>query len=151
MLPLHLPRLPLLQRRNLRPKLAHSLRQILIRLLRNTQNGLLSRQTLAASGPLQAGTSLARAGLELLLQHHPSGRREKGHGGKGPDKSVKVYIGPRTEGVAEAENQERQCRKGKSELGDEVGGKIVVLLLGSRTAGDGIEEEGADVATEICK
>lgn len=144
------PRLPLLQRRNLRLKLVHSLGKILIRLLRNAQDGLHSGQALAANGSLQAGTSLALASLELLLEHHLSRRREEDHGGNGPCESVKVYVGPRAEGVAKAKDEEGQRREGKGKLGGKIGNKVVVLLLRSRTAGDGIEEEGADEAAEVC-
>lgn len=142
-------RLPLLQRRNLRLKLTHSLSNVLLRILRDAQNRLHARKALATRRALEPGASLALTALELLLEQGLAGRREEGERRRGPDEGVKVDVGPGAERVLEAQDEEGQRGKGECELGDEVGGEVVVLLLGRGIACDGIEEKGANVSAEV--
>lgn len=95
-------------------------------------------------------TGRLRPLFELLLKRLPSsGNREVGHERDGAQKAVEVYARPGPNGAAELENKEGGDGEGEGELGSQPRGEVVVLLRGQGMVGPRIEEEGADIATEI--
>lgn len=67
------------------------------------------------------------------------------------DDGVEVDARPGGDGFVEAEYQKGADGEVEGELGGEPGGKIVPLFGGKGRLGLGIEEEGANVAADVCR
>lgn len=134
---------------HLGPDLLHSLIDVAFRVLGNTENGLPARQTVCADAPDESRARPALALLKSLLEGNLTGGGKEGERGKGPDNSVEPEAGPGGNGALEREDQEGGGGKGKGQLGNEIGSKVVVLLLGRRVVVDGIQEEWPNLTTEV--
>lgn len=88
--------------------------------------------------------------LESLAQPLLTGAGEERESNGGVNDGVEVDARPGGDGFVEPEHQEGADGEVEGELGSEPGGEIVPLLGGKGGLGLGVEEEGADVAADVC-
>lgn len=105
------------------------------------------RNSICAGRSSHVGTT---ATLHLADQVGLCGGGEEDDGEEGANNTVIVNSGPDGHGVTKAEKNERQDSEGQGELRGNPAEDIVVPFVGCRLAAVRSEEEGTDVATEIC-